>query len=268
MMPVKNLFSCFGVNKTAAGGHPPLSKRDHRCFCMQHGFTQPKQKQYNVIRTFTQAFGDTLSPQKRLRTMHMQNPDSTKTISTSTTIEGFPRDQLVRLQLQFLQNNGYPETAAALERESGLKLEDDLVQHFRNAVLQGDWIATEKDMTALGFNEAQLNQGKFDIKKQEYLELLEKGKMQRALRLLQRELATMSETKSEEIFKLSALALVNDQSDLYLQSNWDGSQGKSRQCLLDHLQSLLYFSNALVYSLCRIYSPGKNATTEPTSYAA
>lgn len=47
--------------------------------------------------------------------------------------------EILRIMSQYLQEKGYKESAKMLEKESGVHLEGQAIQHFRNLVLEGQF---------------------------------------------------------------------------------------------------------------------------------
>ncbi|KAJ8330679.1 hypothetical protein O5D80_001192 [Batrachochytrium dendrobatidis] len=125
--------------------------------------------------------------------------------------------EMVRLMLQSLTQLGYSHTALCLQQESGLVLESPSMSQFRKAVLVGDWDLVERLIPLIEMvPRTGQSQVWFLVKKQKYLEFLERHDPKRALSVLRNELSPLS---------------------LKQKSNWTGVSGKSREKLLDSLQA-------------------------------
>lgn len=127
---------------------------------------------------------------------------------------GHDREEVTRLIIQGLLDLGYHESAEKLTQESGYELESPIVAAFRRAVLQGDWREAEsllfgstpaengggvnisnRESYRVGGLEcaegADLNEMKFRLREQKYLELLEDGDRASALNVLRQELTPL-----------------------------------------------------------------------------
>lgn len=62
-------------------------------------------------------------------------------------------EELVRLMIQALGNLGYAGALHKLSEESGVKVESALVEDFRTAVLDGDWVIAEEKLCELELND-------------------------------------------------------------------------------------------------------------------
>lgn len=171
---------------------------------------------------------------------------------------GHDRNEVTRIIMQTIHDLGYRNISKLLEQESGLHYEAPVVSRFRKAVLNGDWDCAEElilqrgqeESRAIGL-ELQPNTDRdcllFLIRRQEYLELLEAGHVQKALKLLRTKLATLpydsnkigleeAKRRREEIHQLTNLLVVNSPAELHEGILlWDGAKGKSRSLLLDAL---------------------------------
>ena len=103
------------------------------------------------------------------------------------------------------------ESAATLEAESGYVMETSRVAEFRRCILEGAWSEAESALEHLGvaendglwvwsiarfertssFSFSELQEAKFLISQQKYLEYLESGKTAIALHVLRNELASI-----------------------------------------------------------------------------
>ncbi|CAG8461376.1 8446_t:CDS:2 [Ambispora leptoticha] len=113
--------------------------------------------------------------------------------SNYNKLQKIRQQELVRLMVQSLQNMGYSESAAALEKESGYPLESPTVAQFREGVLKGDWALVESLLPTLELDQTEDTVVvKFLIREQKYLELLEAQQKMKALVVLQHELTPLN----------------------------------------------------------------------------
>eukprot|EP00842_Homolaphlyctis_polyrhiza_P002383 jgi/Hompol1/3145/HPOL_006372-RA len=140
-----------------------------------------------------------------------------------------PRDkELVRLMLQSLADYGYSDSVRCLQQESGLVLETPAVNHFRCAVLAGDWPLAERLLSQMEVARPSLDDARFLIKQQKYLELLERQELKRALAVLRNEIAQLN-VPQEMLHMLSR----------HKRAFWSGISGGSRELLLTTLQKFI-----------------------------
>ncbi|KAJ6802893.1 topless-related protein 1-like isoform X1 [Iris pallida] len=107
--------------------------------------------------------------------------------------------ELVFLILQFLDEEKFKETVHKLEQESGFYFN---MKHFEESVLAGDWDEVEKYLS--GFTKVDDNRYSmkifFEIRKQKYLEALDKRDRSRAVEILLKDLKVFS-AFNEDLFK-------------------------------------------------------------------
>ncbi|OMH84571.1 WD repeat-containing protein 26 [Zancudomyces culisetae] len=148
-------------------------------------------------------------------------------------------EQLVRLMLQELSELGYVDTFKMLEQESGYKLESQTIHDFKNAVLDGRWEDVEQQLQNVQLNpKNKSNMVWFLIKRQQYLEAIEDGKIRHALIILQNELSLWSE-HSSQLHELSRMIMCSSVEQIKREMNWDGKNGISRKLLLESLQDYI-----------------------------
>ena len=114
------------------------------------------------------------------------------------------------------------ESANTLEEESGFVMESPDVLRFRRLVLDGRWSETEKELSNLVSDESELRrvrtfqtcghrqrgaepylqEARFLLRRQKYLELLEAQSINEALHVLRTELASVN-NDDEELHSLS-----------------------------------------------------------------
>ncbi|ROT43710.1 WD repeat-containing protein [Sodiomyces alkalinus F11] len=165
---------------------------------------------------------------------------------------GHNREEVTRLLIQTLADMGFEEAAESVRRESGCELENPTVAAFRNSVLRGAWEDAEDllfgavagDDSTLGGNGLVLGRGTdktallFLIRRQKFLELLERKETTQALVTLRTELAPLYQN-SEKLHFLSGLLMCDSTEDLKAQADWDGAQGRSRHALLTELSNCI-----------------------------
>ncbi|KAG1041392.1 hypothetical protein G6F25_004011 [Rhizopus arrhizus] len=169
---------------------------------------------------------------------------TTKTIaksSSSNLLNNIKKEELVRLMMQSLIDLGYQETASALQTESGISLESDIVSYFRSSILKGDWALAETllgDLPFISHSPNVVAKVQFLIRQQKFLELLEKNETMQALYVLRNEITPLGEN-TDRLHQLSSLVLCSSIEDVMTQAQWDGTNGSSRELLLIELQNYI-----------------------------
>ncbi|KAH6832337.1 WUS-interacting protein 2 [Perilla frutescens var. hirtella] len=145
--------------------------------------------------------------------------------------------ELVFLILQFLDEEKFKDTVHRLEKESGFFFN---MRYFEDAVTNGEWEEVEKYLT--GFTKVDDNRYSmkifFEIRKQKYLEALDKRDHARAVEILTKDLKVFS-TFNEDLFKEITLLLTlsnfreNDQLSKY------GDTKSARAIMLVELKKLI-----------------------------
>ena len=157
-------------------------------------------------------------------------------------------ENIIRLIGQYLRRMGYHQTVASLVKESGCRLEHVLAATFRQRVLSGDWPGAEKalvDLSSLLEDQQTVHVMRFLLLEQKYLELLEEKQDISALRCLREEISEVLELlphgtdKTERVHQLSSCMMCRSLDELKTCANWTGSQGDSRQQLVERLESYL-----------------------------
>ncbi|GKV35880.1 hypothetical protein SLEP1_g44084 [Rubroshorea leprosula] len=114
--------------------------------------------------------------------------------------------ELVFLILQFLEEEKFKETVHKLEKESGFFFN---MRYFEDCVANGEWDEVEKYLA--GFTKVDDNRYSmkifFEIRKQKYLEALDKHDHARAVEILAKDLKVFS-TFNEELFKEITMLLT------------------------------------------------------------
>ncbi|KAL2534036.1 Topless-related protein 4 [Abeliophyllum distichum] len=145
--------------------------------------------------------------------------------------------ELVFLILQFLDEEKFKETVHKLEKESGFFFN---IRYFEDAVTNGEWEEVEKYLS--GFTKADDNRYSmkifFEIRKQKYLEALDKGDHAKAVEILTKDLKVFS-TFNEGLFKEMTMLLTlknfreNEQLSKY------GDTTSARAIMLVELKKLI-----------------------------
>uniref|UniRef100_A0A6E8VQ36 CTLH domain-containing protein n=1 Tax=Anopheles coluzzii TaxID=1518534 RepID=A0A6E8VQ36_ANOCL len=151
---------------------------------------------------------------------------------------------IVRLIGQHLKDIGLERSAEMLMQEAGCCLEHPAASKFRIHVLSGDWNKADHDLQELQSlvdirsDRASLNEMKFLLLEQKYLEYLEEGRPIDALHVLRNELTPLQH-KTPRVHQLSSYMMCTNNAELYARAGWEGKGPKSRTRLMDRLQSYL-----------------------------
>lgn len=145
--------------------------------------------------------------------------------------------ELVFLILQFLDEEKFKETVHKLEKESGFFFN---MRYFEDCVTNGEWDEVEKYLA--GFTKVDDNRYSmkifFEIRKQKYLEALDKHDHARAVEILAKDLKVFS-TFNEDLFKEITMLLTlgnfreNEQLSKY------GDTKSARAIMLVELKKLI-----------------------------
>ncbi|CAN4086401.1 unnamed protein product [Withania somnifera] len=145
--------------------------------------------------------------------------------------------ELVFLILQFLDEEKFKETVHKLEKESGFFFN---MRYFEDSVTNGEWDEVEKYLS--GFTKVDDNRYSmkifFEIRKQKYLEALDRHDQAKAVEILVKDLKVFS-TFNEELFKEITLLLTlqnfreNEQLSKY------GDTKSARAIMLVELKKLI-----------------------------
>ncbi|KAF2858581.1 PLU-1-domain-containing protein [Piedraia hortae CBS 480.64] len=170
----------------------------------------------------------------------------------SLPFHGHDRAEVTQLVLQCLSDLGWHRAAAQLSRDSGFQLDVPGVAALRNAVYSGEW---DKAETLLGCDGAVENGTKamrlplrddtdvdalkLLIRRQHFLELLEKGDKGAALQVLRRDIHPLRSTAADILNELSAYIMCPTPEHLRRQAAWDGVGGQSRTLLLSEISTCI-----------------------------
>ncbi|KAI8341837.1 WD40-repeat-containing domain protein [Chlamydoabsidia padenii] len=175
-----------------------------------------------------------------------QNTSDSNGINTSapaTFIDSTGRiqkNEYIRLIMQSLQDLGYSDVVQQLEEGTGIQVESATVQEFRQAILTGDYTLAENLLSTLPLIQSQkdMDQIKFHIREQLFLELLEDKNTMKALQVLRQELTPLAQDV-DRLHQLSSLLLCSSPNDVKQQIGWDGAEGLSREKLLQRLETFI-----------------------------
>ena len=173
----------------------------------------------------------------------------------------------VRILVQAMQELGYRNSAAALEREAGVRLKSHIVTQLQDAVLQGRWEEVEvlARRGELGLSALQSALCRFVVKRQLFLELLEEEEVEAAMECLQVHLTPLARhagQDKEELHKLARLLVSNNAQELYKKAHrvgpyTDGLGGNSHRA--SQRKEVLAQVNACLPPACLI-PPGRLQT--------
>ncbi|CAK7345436.1 unnamed protein product [Dovyalis caffra] len=140
--------------------------------------------------------------------------------------------ELVFLILQFLEEEKFKETVHRLEQESGFYFN---MRYFEEMVTNGEWDEVEKYLS--GFTKVDDNRYSmkifFEIRKQKYLEALDKRDRAKAVEILVKDLKVFA-AFNEELFKeITQLLTDNEQLSKY------GDTKSARGIMLGELKKLI-----------------------------
>ncbi|KAK9715176.1 hypothetical protein RND81_06G147900 [Saponaria officinalis] len=145
--------------------------------------------------------------------------------------------ELVFLILQFLDEEKFKETVHRLEQESGFFFN---MRHFEDLVTDGKWDDAEKYLT--GFTKVDDNRYSmkifFEIRKQKYLEALDRRDRPKAVDILVKDLKVFS-TFNEELFKEITLLLTLEDFRENEQLSKYGDTKSARSIMLAELKKLI-----------------------------
>ena len=181
---------------------------------------------------------------------------TTENGSSRESFFGHNREEVSRLLIQALSDLGYHESSSTLRKESTFELESPSVAAFRHSILHGEWSEAESLLfgqpgpseggvrISNGHSQAYggfpLAEGtdrdelRFLLRRQKYLELLEKRDHAGALMVLRQELTPLHKDVGQ-LHVLSGLMVCPSAEDLRTQTEWDGAEGLSRRNLLSDL---------------------------------
>ncbi|KAH0453552.1 hypothetical protein IEQ34_017876 [Dendrobium chrysotoxum] len=145
--------------------------------------------------------------------------------------------ELVFLILQFLDEEKFKETVHKLEQESGFFFN---MKHFEETVLGGEWEEVERYLS--GFTKVDDNRYSmkifFEIRKQKYLEALDKKERSKAVDILVKDLKVFA-AFNEDLFKEITQLLTLDNFRENEQLSKYGDTKSARAVMLSELKKLI-----------------------------
>ncbi|KAI4346275.1 hypothetical protein L6164_013341 [Bauhinia variegata] len=145
--------------------------------------------------------------------------------------------ELVFLMLQFLEEEKFKETVHKLEQESGFFFN---LKYFEEKALAGEWDEIEKYLS--GFTKVDDNRYSmkifFEIRKQKYLEALDRQDKARAVEILVKDLKVF-QTFNEELYKEITQLLTLDNFRENEQLSKYGDTKSARSMMLVELKKLI-----------------------------
>ncbi|KAK9469867.1 WD40-repeat-containing domain protein [Lipomyces arxii] len=156
--------------------------------------------------------------------------------SNDSDYYGSSKLETTRLIIQALHEMGYQSAASALEMESDCSIDSQAVTAFKDSILAGKWIESERLLGSLDLKPgSNIMSLKFLIRQQMFLELLEQRDLVAALTVLRGDLSVLN-YDTRQLHFLSSLMMCTSAEDLRAQAGWTGVDGDSRAELLRELQ--------------------------------
>lgn len=169
--------------------------------------------------------------------------------------------EMLRLIQQYLHAHGYSSVAKSLESQSNIKMEEEIVNDFREAVISGNYNAARQLVSSRGEDDEGWSQKvQYLIWEQQYMEMIEGGRRIEAVNIMQREMMTRVDREDEQgrvrMHGLAQLLMVGAfpestsgksmlQELRRLVPMWKGSGQEGRTELLGKIQSIMPSSEML-----------------------
>eukprot|EP00899_Mesostigma_viride_P000063 jgi/Mesvir1/10057/Mv12126-RA.1 len=153
------------------------------------------------------------------------------------------KEDIIRMILQYLQNEGYTASMVTIQDEANVKAGEEAskrsrVRRLKNAVLEGEWAEVEK----ICANHTFKNQKSFlySLYKQQFLELIDQMEYEKAFTLLTKRLKPLEgrEAATSEVRDMCYLLTCKSTHEVASFKNWEGVHA-SREKLLEQLSHLL-----------------------------
>ncbi|GJQ11439.1 hypothetical protein GpartN1_g3230.t1 [Galdieria partita] len=155
------------------------------------------------------------------------------------------KEDIIRLIVQYLQEEDYLYSAAALQDEANVKHKDVLaqqahLQRVKTAIVEGDWAEVEKLCSQATFK--NLKSFLYEVYKQQYLELVDRQEYQKAFVLLQKRLKSLEgyAQRLEEFHDLCYLLTCKSVNEAKSFRDWNGIMA-GREALVEQFSRLLDF---------------------------
>jgi len=172
------------------------------------------------------------------------------------------KEEMIRVMIQSLKDMGCTRSADVLEEESGITLELPCVKSFRNGVVSGDWKLVRDLLPKMKLSPPNIIEANLMICEEEFLELLDQGKLTQAVKTLQSSIAPCHPS-ARKVNELSSLIMYSNPSDLRKAAEWKGVQGGSRIELMSKLNKLM--DPAFVVPVSRMLSLADHAISHQIS---
>eukprot|EP00742_Colponemidia_sp_Colp-10_P005419 GILJ01005791.1.p1 GENE.GILJ01005791.1~~GILJ01005791.1.p1 ORF type:complete len:646 (-),score=96.73 GILJ01005791.1:200-2086(-) len=155
-------------------------------------------------------------------------------------------EDVIRIVIQFLQDEGYHAASMTLQDEANVKMTEQLgrraqYKRVKKAILEGDWPEVEK--MCQKHNSKNYRSLLFAISKQQYLELIDRQEYQKAFSFLSRRLKPLETLLSKDEFKdLCYLLTCKSVQDVPTFKEWEGIQ-PARERLVEQFQAVFEFDS-------------------------
>eukprot|EP00124_Ichthyophonus_hoferi_P004443 Ihof_evm2s489 gene=Ihof_evmTU2s489 len=156
------------------------------------------------------------------------------------------KQDIVRMILQYLEDEGYRQARVVLQDEANVKVVERqqrqaLVRRMRKTILDGDWVEAEKLCSKQTFKNHR--NFLYSLYVQQYLEQVENHEHQKALMLLSRKIKPLEQTAAEgEIHELCYLLTCSSLQESPAYKNWEGA-GPAREKLVEKFENILELEN-------------------------
>lgn len=169
-----------------------------------------------------------------------------RTNANGATASGLDRVELVRVIAQAVRNLGYAQSAAELERESGVEAMSRDMRRLRDCVLRGQWEELEGILGRVDVfaDDAAARAARFVLYEQKFLELLENGHTVDALACLRTQLTSCA-PNDKALHRLPMLHMCNSPDELRRRAQWPGAGRVSRMAVLEKLRAYIPHAHLL-----------------------
>ena len=157
--------------------------------------------------------------------------------TSSLLAEPSYKPEIIRLIIQSLRTFGYSESAAQLEAESGIILEERSVTDFKQGMLEGRWDEVAQLIPMFRLRQEEETQVLYCVKHQKYLELIEKQDYLQALECLRNEVVPLKPEETDTLHTLASHLLCSSAEELMSDAGWEGSSSQARRNLLHLAQN-------------------------------
>lgn len=154
---------------------------------------------------------------------------------------GLKKTELVRLLVQAMDELGYKSSACALEQESGIAALSPDMERLRSCILSGNWAEVESALVSASdafANDVDRLAARFLVYEQQFLELLDAGRVSDALVCLRGKLAQCCMDPAA-LHKLPLLCMCASPEEMRRRAKWAGTGVRSRTAVLQSLQRFI-----------------------------